>query len=171
MYFLNSKSLEICMELLWTKSCHNAIFFFNDCITSCHNDNIWCYQWKQSWHHDNSQSSVFNCVFLLHGLITVHFTHILQFYFTGLTLIPAWISNHMPSKVWDEINYPFPNFKEVWEWISNFIPHFIMDVITYPSWDLNKSMLVQPGLILGLCPANERRCYKVTRSLIGWEQT
>ena len=23
---------------------------------------------------------------------------------------PAWISNHMPSKVWDEITYPFLNF-------------------------------------------------------------
>ena len=42
----------------------------------------------------------------------------------------------MPSKVWDEINYPFPNLNgctiELWEWISNFIRHFIMDVITYP---------------------------------------
>ena len=27
-----------------------------------------------------------------------------------LTLIPAWISHHMFSKVWDEITYPFPNF-------------------------------------------------------------
>ena len=27
-----------------------------------------------------------------------------------LTLIPAWIINHMPSKVWDEITYPFLNF-------------------------------------------------------------
>ena len=27
-----------------------------------------------------------------------------------VTLIPAWISNHMPSKVWDEITYPFLNF-------------------------------------------------------------
>ena len=27
------------------------------------------------------------------------------------------------------------------------------------------------GLILGLHPANERRCYKVTPSLIGWPQT
>ena len=48
----------------------------------------------------------------------------------------AWISNHMPSKVWDVITYPFPNFNssavEVWERISNFIPHFIMDAITYP---------------------------------------
>ena len=31
----------------------------------------------------------------------------------GLTLIPAWISNHMPSKVWDEITYPFLNFNGV----------------------------------------------------------
>ena len=27
-----------------------------------------------------------------------------------LTLIPAWIRNHMPGKVWDEITYPFLNF-------------------------------------------------------------
>ena len=44
----------------------------------------------------------------------------------------------MPSKVWDEITYPFTNFNgcsvEVWEWISNSIPHFIMDLITYPCW-------------------------------------
>ena len=33
------------------------------------------------------------------------------FYYHGLTLIPTWISNHMPSKVWDEITYPFLNFK------------------------------------------------------------
>ena len=44
----------------------------------------------------------------------------------GLTLITAWIRNHMPSKVWDEINNAFPNFDgatvEVWEWINNFHP-------------------------------------------------
>ena len=61
------------------------------------------------------------------------------FYWHGLTVIPAWISNHMPCKVWDEIIYTFLNFNgctvEVWEWISNFIPYFIMDVIIYPWWD------------------------------------
>ena len=41
----------------------------------------------------------------------------------------------MHSKVWDEINYPFPKFNsatvEIGEWIlSNFIPHIIIDVIT-----------------------------------------
>ena len=49
---------------------------------------------------------------------------------------------HMPSKVWDEITYPFPNFNvatvEVWEWINNFIPHFIMDVITHPCNHVSK---------------------------------
>ena len=42
-----------------------------------------------------------------------------------LTLIPACI--HMPSKVWDEISYRFPNpngcIVEVWEWIGSSIPH------------------------------------------------
>ena len=37
----------------------------------------------------------------------------------------------MPSKVWGEITYPFPDFNgrtdEVWECIGNFIIHLIMD--------------------------------------------
>ena len=44
---------------------------------------------------------------------------------------PSWISNHIPSKVWDEIICPLSNFNDVWEWKSNFTLHFIMDVITY----------------------------------------
>ena len=31
-------------------------------------------------------------------------------YWHGLTSIPAWMNNHMPCKMWDEITYPFPNF-------------------------------------------------------------
>ena len=31
-------------------------------------------------------------------------------YSNVLTLIRAWISNYMPSWVWDKITYPFPNF-------------------------------------------------------------
>ena len=52
-------------------------------------------------------------------------------YWHGLTLIPAWISNHMPGSMWDEIAYTFPNVKGViqdhWdsEMISNFTPHYI----------------------------------------------
>ena len=57
----------------------------------------------------------------------------------GLTLIPAWISNHMPSKQWIEIIYPFSNFNgaivEISWRISNFSPHFIY-AITYPYWEL-----------------------------------
>ena len=38
-----------------------------------------------------------------------------------------------------------------------------------PSWEQSVG-LVATGLILGLRPANERRRYKVTPSLIGWAQ-
>ena len=43
-------------------------------------------------------------------LNTLHETTSSTFYWQGLTLIPAWISNYMPSNVWDEITYPFLNF-------------------------------------------------------------
>ena len=58
---------------------------------------------------------------------------------TWINISPSVDSNHMPSKVWDEITYPYPNLNghavKFWEWISSFIPHFKMDVITYPCWD------------------------------------
>ena len=61
-----------------------------------------------------------------------------------LYLIPVWVSNRNPSKVWDEIFYPSPNFNgcaiEVWKWISSYIPHFEMDIITYPCYDLSQSV-------------------------------
>ena len=50
-------------------------------------------------------------------------------YWNGLTLTPAWMSNYIQQKVWDEITYPFTNFNgctaEVWEWILNLIPYFL----------------------------------------------
>ena len=50
-------------------------------------------------------------------------------------------SKPMPSKVWDEITYPFPNFNgatgELWKLVSNFISYLIMDVITYPCCDIS----------------------------------
>ena len=49
-------------------------------------------------------------------------------------LIPAWINNYIYYKMWDEIIYPFPNYKgctvDVWEWISNLFPHFIGHMIS-----------------------------------------
>ena len=62
-----------------------------------------------------------------------------SFYWHGLTLTRAGISNYIHYKVWGEITNPFLHFDgstvEVWEWISNFIPHFTGHVITYPCWD------------------------------------
>ena len=53
-----------------------------------------------------------------------------------LTSISAWIYNHISSKHWDEITYPFPNLigciVEACDGICNFIPYFIMCITTYP---------------------------------------
>ena len=48
-------------------------------------------------------------------------------YWHGLTLISAWINNHMPSKVWDDITYPLP--------ITYFILYLIIDVTTVGKGD------------------------------------
>ena len=49
-----------------------------------------------------------HCMPLYHigSLSKVAVKHICRYLL--LTLIPAWISNHMPSKVWYEINFPAP---------------------------------------------------------------
>ena len=85
--------------------------------------------------HINSSGS--NALFLFCCILLWFGTRQFQSYSPELLPnIPAWISNHIPSKVLDKVIYPFPNFNgptvEVWEWISNIIPHFIMEVIAYP---------------------------------------
>ena len=69
------------------------------------------------------------------------------FCYHALIQIPAWRSNYMQYKVWDEITDRFPNFNEaaigVWEWISNFIPHLTGNAITYPCWGKSSSMLIK----------------------------
>ena len=48
----------------------------------------------------------------------------------GYTIIPAWITNHIQSKLLAEITYLFQKIcgciAEFWEWISYFIPDFTM---------------------------------------------
>ena len=45
------------------------------------------------------------------------------FYQYEIILTPEWISNHIPSKVWDGITYRFLNFSvttaDAWDWIGN----------------------------------------------------
>ena len=67
------------------------------------------------------------------------------FYWHGLTLIPLWMNNHIPSKSWDKIPYPLQNYKggtvEVRKWRSNFTPYFIASVIIYPMLGLKSIKL------------------------------
>ena len=63
-------------------------------------------------------------------LLCRHYLYIHQgpFFLYGITLISAWINNHKPSKIWDQITYLFPKCNaytiEICEWISNFATHF-----------------------------------------------
>ena len=63
-----------------------------------------------------------------------------------LTLIPAWISNHMPSKMLNAITYPYPNNGcnvNIWDLIGHVIPYFIMDAITYLYWKYSWTTFVE----------------------------
>ena len=81
---------------------------------------------------------VSSCMFCGMSQINVNSLDLHSFIYSFLwnIVIFTWISNYMPSKVWDEITYPFSNFNgctvEVWEWISHFIPHFTWHVIIHP---------------------------------------
>ena len=62
---------------------------------------------------------------------------------------------------------PYPvGYIELYVWFSS-----SFDVVNWYVTGPYQVVFVLPGLILGLRPANERRCYKVTPSLIGWAQT
>ena len=37
---------------------------------------------------------------------------LVQLLYKCYTLIPAWISNHIREKMWDEMTYAFPNFND-----------------------------------------------------------
>ena len=51
---------------------------------------------------------------------------------TWINLIPIWINNHIPNKLWGEITNPFPNFNgctvEVWEYT---LPAKIMEYFPF----------------------------------------
>ena len=68
---------------------------------------------RSCWHISSNDKTWFNWQVILVGLIydwwsmNEPFASMGPFYWHGLTLIPAWISNCIHYKVWDEINYPF----------------------------------------------------------------
>ena len=59
---------------------------------------------NQLWSHEISLLFVRNVFMAILRDMCGHF------YWHGSSLIPGWISNYMPSKVWDEITYQFQNF-------------------------------------------------------------
>ena len=59
---------------------------------------------------------------------------LVNFYWCGLTLISAWINDHMFITCGMKLLILSKTSREDCEWISNAIPCFVIDVITYPWW-------------------------------------
>ena len=49
------KAWILYLQMLKTVSCDDAIFVTIGSTRSCHNNNLQCPQWRQSWHHTNSE--------------------------------------------------------------------------------------------------------------------
>ena len=74
-------------------------------------------------------------------------------YWYGSTLIPAWMINHMPGKMWDEIAHTFPNSKGDKRYCSRYSSVISFYIIYYgcnflSMSGLRKSMLAKPSLFL-----------------------
>ena len=64
-----------------------------------------------------------------------------SFYWHGVSLTLAWISNYIYYKEGYKITNTFPNFNianiDVWEWMNNRTPYFTGDVNLYTRWYQN----------------------------------
>ena len=72
-----------------------------------------------------------------------------------------------------QIAWTFVSRLARWRWAnveqqSSLSGIFTGNIDTYLNPQAHDDINHYTGLILGLCPANERRCYFVTTSLIGW---
>ena len=114
------------------------------CLCPIHRSQVLRWEWRYSWNSADRRCLNYIWVILLHtkprillGTQThfkayrVHNSWNIQYHLRPLLLtriISVWVDNYMPCKVWNEITYPFPNFKgataEVRGWTSNFTLNF-----------------------------------------------
>ena len=124
-------SLHDCYWYLYSYSCYIGIFVFWHIFTIVY---IYIPIIKTSiFFNKKSWKSLFVSCFIFDSKMK-HFPGD-TFYQHDLILSPTCINNYTHYKVWNEIIYPFRNFKcaavQVWEWINYFTPHFSGHVFTY----------------------------------------
>ena len=89
---------------------------------------------------------------LLSRICSMAFVHV------GTLCIMIWHNNHIGSTVVANSLPP------IWDHYNSNHPH----LLEVPQGNVYALLLSYRSL--GLCPANERQCYFVTRSLMGWVQ-
>ena len=70
------------------------------------------------------------------------------------------------DQVWSVLSHDFKSYLH-----RSIYNRWAVHLIKFQNEMLPSKYCPIAGLILGLCPANERRHYRVTPSLIGWAQT
>ena len=129
---------------LWLKHGQNQI----ECSIKSYNISLKGQHLPELWVYERVSVDSGHCLFIILCSIVIIWLLLCllcMLYPGGASF--TWIGNYIHNEEWDEIIYPFPNFKgtiiEVWEWINDFIPLLTGHVITYPCWGWSQSIIVK----------------------------
>ena len=94
-------------------SCHDANFVVTGSTTGCHYDNLWCHQWRQSWHQDDTLFSIYThslvccgCIINFCGYITCFCALLWYIYPYSLGLIPWPLGQLYSQALYQSHNCP-----------------------------------------------------------------
>ena len=92
----------LCLELLWIIILCRVLYLDLFQFALNRSTTYWFICLGARWYGATCSEAAWVGVFV--------WKHLGPLYLHGLTLIPACINDHLPSKVWDGITYPFLNF-------------------------------------------------------------
>ena len=168
-------------------NCINANFVCTVGSTGCHNNNLFCQQWWQSWHYDNSlvfsvclynslrpsdaiwrQKSPSTLAQVMAWCLMAPSHHLNQCWLFIIDVLQHSPEGYFTASAQATILYEFKNHTFN---ITAIFPRrqWVKVVKVLRGFHLN--VWLWPGIIQCIHWANERWCYNVTPSLIGWAHT
>ena len=144
-----------------TQDCGNSSALALELPQSCVESSIWS---PTQWQHQSYTDPVpVNNGTITGNMVTIIMCHctFFQFFQRG-TGVNEWMTQRHIFHINDYGHILYTGISPSSENLV-YLQHWKTWIITVPA--------LHAGLILGLCPANERHHYKVTPSLIGWVQT